>query len=490
MKQTAKKFLAIALCLAMLASLHVATIVSADDTVGSEAVSALITAWGKLGKETSETIAFPSESGNPIAELPEELNFSDEQKAMFGDNFYVLNSTNKVANNFRNATGIEYIDDYHKIEFSTYLASGYVKIVTEVQVANKDTGEWAGGMCKHNWNAADQGYNTYDITDLTFGDFSMQKIRDKELKLYGAKYEIIECDEDATLYLGSVLGYKYEYETNIPDASTMTVEELYEQAKSLDLTAYDTGVDEFEAALSAFSVDEESVKTDAVDGTISVDNAFAKAGETVTTTITAPDNKQLKAGSLKYTLDGVTYYPITTRVGTDESVSNVFAFVMPEGNVTIVAEYVDANEPNHALLGAAYSIENGEAGKDMRFGSRAYRKAGERELVSCGNYLLRKDSALGSELTDGVALTEEQKTELTDPSEGQLVKRIPTSVLNDRCDDYVDYTVRIVGVANGYADRDYVCISYANYCDAEGNVTTVYSAPCIRNYNQLINAAQ
>ncbi len=225
-------------------------------------------------------------------------------------------------------------------------------------------------------------------------------------------------------------------------------------------------------------------------GTVTLDKVSALTGDTVKATVTANKDYQLKAGSLKYTVDGSKYYPITARVGEDESVSNVFAFAMPEDAVNVTAEFVAADAANHALLGAAYNIENGEAGKDMRFGSRAYRKAGDSELISCGNYLLRADSTLGAALADGVELTEQQLAELINPSEGQFVKRVPTSVLNDRCDDYVDYTVRIVGVADGYADFAYVCVSYANYRDAEGNVETVYSAPCIRSYNQLINAAQ
>lgn len=228
----------------------------------------------------------------------------------------------------------------------------------------------------------------------------------------------------------------------------------------------------------------------AENGTVTLDKVSALTGDTVKATVTANEGYQLKAGSLKYTVDGSKYYPITARVGEDESVSNVFAFAMPEDAVNVTAEFVAADAANHALLGAAYNIENGKAGKDMRFGSRAYRKAGDSELISCGNYLLRADSTLGAALADGVELTEQQLAELINPSEGQFVKRVPTSVLNDRCDDYVDYTVRIVGVADGYEDVDYVCVSYANYRDAEGNVETVYSAPCIRSYNQLINAAK
>lgn len=224
-------------------------------------------------------------------------------------------------------------------------------------------------------------------------------------------------------------------------------------------------------------------------GTVTLDKTAALKGETVKATVAPAANYQLKAGSLKYTVDGSKYYPITARV--DDS-ADVFAFTMPEDAVNVTAEFVSVDEGNNALLGAAFNIEeDGTAGDDMRFGSRAYRSAGEKgDLVSCGNYLLRKDSALGAALTDGVALDDAQLEELTNPSEGQFVKRIPTSVLNDRCEDYVDYTVRIVGVADGYADVDYVCVSYANYLDAEGNATTVYSAACVRNYNQLINAAQ
>lgn len=221
-------------------------------------------------------------------------------------------------------------------------------------------------------------------------------------------------------------------------------------------------------------------------GTVTLDKAAALKGETVKATVVPAANYQLKAGSLKYTVDGSKYYPITARV--DDS-ADVFAFAMPEDAVNVTAEFVSVDAPNNALLGAAYNIEDGAAGKDMRFGSRAYRSAGKKgDLISCGNYLLLANGALGTSLglQDGVELTEQQITDLLagDPT------RVPTSVLNDRCDDYVDYTVRIVGVADGYENVDYVCISYANYRDAEGNVTTTYSAPCIRSYNQLISAAQ
>ena len=62
-------------------------------------------------------------------------------------------------------------------------------------------------------------------------------------------------------------------------------------------------------------------------GTVTPNVSIAFPGDTVSLTITPDDNKQLKAGSLKYT-DGIGDYAIT---GT--------SFVMPEADITVSAEF-------------------------------------------------------------------------------------------------------------------------------------------------------
>lgn len=224
-------------------------------------------------------------------------------------------------------------------------------------------------------------------------------------------------------------------------------------------------------------------------GTVTLDKTAALTGETVTATVNAADNYQLKAGSLKYVMNGKEY-PITTRVG-DESVSNVFTFAMPEDAVTVKAEFVKADAVNVALLGAGLNVADGKLGQDMRFGTRAYRKAGDKTLFLCGNYVLHAQSDLGKAITaNGGVISEDLAEQLVSPAEGQIVKRVPTGVLNDRCTEYVDFTLRITGVgADAYKNTEYMCIAYTIYKDNEtGELTTYYADACTRSYQGVVDA--
>lgn len=228
---------------------------------------------------------------------------------------------------------------------------------------------------------------------------------------------------------------------------------------------------------------------DAENGTVTLDKTAALTGETVTATVNAADDYQLKAGSLKYVMNGKEY-PITTRVG-DESVSNVFTFAMPEDAVTVKAEFVKADAVNVALLGAGLNVVDGALGQDMRFGTRAYRKAGDKTLFLCGNYVLYAQSELGQAITaNGGVVSEDLAEQLVAPADGQIVKRVPTGVLNDRCTEYVDFTLRITGVgADAYKNTEYMCVAYTIYKDdVTGELTTYYADACTRSYQGIVDA--
>lgn len=214
----------------------------------------------------------------------------------------------------------------------------------------------------------------------------------------------------------------------------------------------------------------------AINGDVDVNDM--EAGSTVTLTVTPAEGYQIKAGSLAYTVDGKTY-PITTRVGDVDGAGNTFAFAMPEGNVSITAEFIDADADNMATLGASYK-EN-----DLRFVNRVYRTNARGELKNCGNYLLRADSALGAAFADGAALTEQQKSDLLAAVAAGTAFKVPTTVLNDRCEDYIDFAVRINGAGqDAYKDKAYVCVSYATF----DNGDTIYGNACVRSFDGVKNA--
>ena len=228
---------------------------------------------------------------------------------------------------------------------------------------------------------------------------------------------------------------------------------------------------------------------EADNGAVTIDKTAALTGETVTATVNAADNYQLKAGSLKYVVDGKEF-PITNRVG-EETESNTFTFAMPEDAVTVKAEFVKADAVNVALLGAGLNVVDGELGQDMRFGTRAYRKAGDKTLFLCGNYVLHAQSDLGQAITaNGGVVSEDLAEQLVSPAEGQIVKRVPTGVLNDRCTEYVDFTLRIAGVgADAYKNTEYMCVAYTIYKDdATGELTTYYADACTRSYQGVVDA--
>ena len=214
----------------------------------------------------------------------------------------------------------------------------------------------------------------------------------------------------------------------------------------------------------------------AENGEITTDVELADIGDTVTVNVVPADGYQLKAGSLKYIVGGK-IYPIT-EAGAEK---NTFVFAMPAGAAVVQAEFIPLTAHNMAVLGASYKENN------TRFVSRAYRKAGDAALIDSGHYVMRVETAdmLFGGAVDGAALRSEQIATLIDPANNVL--KVQTTKLVYRCDDYVDFALRINGAGNeAYKNQKYAYVSYAVYEDG----TTVYSNVCVRSYMDInLNAA-
>ncbi len=212
-------------------------------------------------------------------------------------------------------------------------------------------------------------------------------------------------------------------------------------------------------------------------GALAVDKTVAVEGDEVIVTVTPDAGYQLKAGSLR--VNGESFSKRVNK-GVDETTCNQFVFTMTDVTATVTAEFIPVSEANLTILGAAYN------GQDLRFVSRAYRAKGDVALKAAGQLLMRADCDLADGIiTDGekAANIEALLDRAVSGTTGQhMVKHIPTTVLNDRCIDYIDFAVRIEGAgADQYKDREYVCISYAEYEDG----TIEYSAACIRSYSDI-----
>ncbi|HWT75342.1 MAG TPA: InlB B-repeat-containing protein [Mobilitalea sp.] len=97
-----------------------------------------------------------------------------------------------------------------------------------------------------------------------------------------------------------------------------------------------------------------SISSGLAGGSITASKTSEAAGETITLTVTPASGKQLKAGSLKYNYNG-TDYVIT---GT--------SFTMPEGNITISAEFEDIPHTVTigSLTGGNITTDKAEAAKN------------------------------------------------------------------------------------------------------------------------------
>ena len=229
---------------------------------------------------------------------------------------------------------------------------------------------------------------------------------------------------------------------------------------------------------------------DTADTCVSFSPNSAKRGDIVTVTVNPPAGKQLSTNGLKYILGEKTsliYSRVDSKTHEAENITNQFTFTMPAGNVSVVATYVDTTQPNIGLLGASIRYATDTYSSGLQFGSRVYRRYTNDSgtafaLFSCGTLLMREDAVGSLDLTNGTAVEE---WIANNPTKG---KKVACTQLLDRCDDFLDYAVRLVNVTeNSLGDKQYIAITYATYHDGSGNVNTVYSNAVARSYNGVVS---
>ena len=214
-------------------------------------VDALITAWKELGKEVMEPVAYPSISqGHDISTLPD-IGIDETEKALLGDYYFVVagkGTTIASANELGNTNFAT--EKYHKIGYGVKATSGKAEMRIQFQMSDNT---WLHLNSYSMYFDSANDFQFIDCTNAANDSNSMALLMAGTQNFKSIRYMIVNNNnstEDSEVYIGSLMGYKYEYETNVPDVSTMTVKELCDQATELDLTQYDTGVEGFKLALA------------------------------------------------------------------------------------------------------------------------------------------------------------------------------------------------------------------------------------------------
>ena len=239
MKHISKRILAIVMCVALLVGVPVSLTASAsaqEDAAKQE----LITAWGNLAGEEIVTLGY-SDGAQEIANLPSEVKsqLSAEELAAFGTHFVPLTGTeDKNAASTVPYKGKTISNDFTEISVSVYSTGSIAPyFIAWCNTVSNETGV-------NSYPAGADGYKKYDYT-------SNMKTHFAEHTLYGFKYGINWNDSNGgTIYIGSFVGRKTVTAEVPANADTLTAEELYALADAVDLSAYTTGVTEFETALA------------------------------------------------------------------------------------------------------------------------------------------------------------------------------------------------------------------------------------------------
>jgi len=232
------------------------------------------------------------------------------------------------------------------------------------------------------------------------------------------------------------------------------------------------------------------------EATNAVDVQLGHKADTYNVTVTNPVGKMLKGGMLYYSENvGGTWSnmrPLAGRVNSrfydgvdsatqaaneDTSVSfyNITAAGNTTGEIKIFAEFVadtftasittDKTSDNALKVFGVSTRDGANAG--LQFGTRAYRNITvggvEYDLKTCGTVLVKASTV--------AAWTDAQSAKAWVDANATLgeFKKVPTTSLLDRCDDYVDFSVRIVNMTNDtLKNTEYVAVPYANYESADG----------------------
>ena len=219
MKNIGKRFLSIVLCLVILASTIVISVVA---TPSSSECAALIDAWGNLQIEEYVTIAYPggTKQGSPtLGETSDLTNLSDEQKAKMGSHYWKMNSSSDI---------VWSIEWENSENLSSYDSIFYVVYGT------------AGAVCTQ-INGGSETYtsaNSFATVNVTPSS-SWWSIQHWSYDWY------------EPIYIGSVVGHKISTATVPDNVYSWSASKLYREAAKIDLSKCVSGGEEFKTALKA-----------------------------------------------------------------------------------------------------------------------------------------------------------------------------------------------------------------------------------------------
>lgn len=327
-------------------------------------------------------------------------------------------------------------------------------------------------------------------TDYTISDFNWDTTYTVRLtcignyvetKLNGAVIaQYIIPDEIGVNETEGNFGLQYDY-TSANGYMTVVVDNL----DVVKYTSYNINNQNMQIALPTYN----KVKVSGTSYETATRNAF-HSGETVI--LTVPEDQQLAVGGLTYTLDGVTdsaTYSVFERLydkDTKPEVCNQFKFKMPSSDITLSAQYYDANsgEANIGARDTGIRENDEEVKRGLRFSSRAYTTyiSGETTytLKEVGTLLFNGDIEITDDILENCYQTKKQDKNLYDNNEVLIGKCIPATKAQNICDDFWDWGV-ILTYQDSYEgtnlyEKEYTAYAYAVYVDSEGKEVVKYAS--------------
>jgi len=283
-------------------------------------------------------------------------------------------------------------------------------------------------------------------------------------------------------FVNEVLG------SNLCDTNIRIGNIYFGNQKAADVTF----VDAAGAALSGAAMTE---------ATNAIDVQLGHKADTYNVTVTNPAGKMLKGGMLYYSeniggswsamrplagrvnsrfYDGVDSDAQAANENTSVSFYNITAAGNTTGEIKIFADFVadtfttaaitTNNTSDNALKVFGVSTRD-EPSAGLQFGTRAYRNitvdSVDYKLVTCGTMLVKASTV--SAWTNAQSAKDWVAANTTS---GEF-KKVPTTSLLDRCDEYVDFSARIINITDELKNTEYIAVPYANYVSDDGSETVL-----------------
>ena len=261
------------------------------------------------------------------------------------------------------------------------------------------------------------------------------------------------------------------------DFTRLTDTEITEKIKNWDSSALSAELKKEYAIIGEFLYKAQTVALKSTaNGALFIDNAFAKAGETVTVHVCPDSGYRLKNGTLLVYINGVAA-AVPQRVGMRENtaITDLFEFTVPSGeNISVgaVFEKTDASPVGH--IGRA-KREHYSCGSDaLRVINRCYLNG---DITAYGIIIASADSFISSG-ADDFDLNYTGKMTRVDSRDSNFV-------LYDRCNDYVDFSAAVVYSENSPNKKKNI-ISRAYAVDKNGEI--YYSELLVCSFEDPSNA--